>query len=90
MTAISFHCYAPRPALSPFDAALLQLIRNEKFQRAGLTVRDLTIRARAAAQAFIPVHSVRRGLARLKRAGLVVRNAISDSTPYRWKEARRG
>ena len=93
MSAVSFYCYAPRPAaaeLSPFDTAILQLIRNERFQRAGLTVRDITIRARSAAQALVPVHSVRRGLARLKKAGLVERNQISDATPYRWKVVRRG
>jgi hypothetical protein len=88
---VAFHCYRPGAvALSPFDAALLQLFRNERFKRAGLTVRDLTYRVRAAAHALIPTSSIRRGLARLKRAGLVERHAVENRTPYLWQEARRG
>lgn len=91
MSSVAFRCYAPAAStLSPFDAALLYLIRNERFQCAGLTVRDLVSRVRVAARAHIPPSSVRRGLARLKRAGLVERNTVCDSTPYRWKEAHRG
>jgi hypothetical protein len=92
---IAFHCYRPGAvALSPFDAALLQILKAEKFGKVrGLTVRDMWTRF-----SFLPMSTfgpicgdtmpclsrIRRSVARLKRSGLVARVTTSDSTPFRY------